>query len=88
VSRHGTRGGYNAHRASGERPCDDCRRAHNQAVARWRAATPERIRTARLRAAAQRRAYSRLAAKYPDVYRELYQQEKALLAAEQDEAAG
>jgi hypothetical protein len=88
MARHGTRGGYQAHYRAGEQPCEACRRAHNQAVARWRAATPERIRTARLRAAAQRRAYARLAARYPDTYRELYEQEKALLAVEQDEAAG
>jgi WhiB family redox-sensing transcriptional regulator len=36
--RHGTAGGYMAHRRRGGEPCDDCRHAHNQAQRAARAA--------------------------------------------------
>lgn len=33
---HGTNAGYERHRKAGEKPCDDCRRAHNAYTVAWR----------------------------------------------------
>jgi hypothetical protein len=84
MARHGTPSGYNAHRRTGEQPCDACARAKSDYDKR-RSTTPDRVRRGRLAAAAQGRAKTRLVALYPELYRALYLDEKARLMAEQDD---
>ena len=74
--RHGTYSGWRRHQELRERPCDACYAAKQAYDRRYRAA-PERTRVSRLHAAAQSVALRRLAALYPDLYREFYIEEKA-----------
>lgn len=82
VARHGTTPGWKRHQRHGERPCDACYAAKQAYDARQRAA-PDKTRRNRLHAAAQSRAYTRLAHMYPAIYADLYAEEKARLEAEE-----
>lgn len=70
-TRHGTPSGWTFHKSLDEDPCDACYRAKQEYDRRYRLA-PEKIRTSRIAARAQRKAEREIVAKYPEEYRELY----------------
>jgi hypothetical protein len=78
--RCGTWAGYTAHRYVGEDPCDDCRKEHAARIAAHRAANGRRDRAL---GKARSRAYTRLAKQYPERFRDLYEQAKAEVFAEE-----
>lgn len=72
--KHGTRGGYYAHRRRGERPCEECRAAINEYVKEYR----ERKGTSRnrLMEAARREATNEVRDNHRDEYEEIYRRIK------------
>lgn len=70
-ARHGTEGGYNAHRKSKEDPCEACRIAKSHADWRRRQASDSALRN-RLRAKGQSLALLELSRRHLDEYHELY----------------
>jgi len=78
-TRHGTNSGWSRHQTLGERPCDPCYAAKQEYDQRRRLA-PERVLQSRAAAAAQMRAYRRLAHMHPAMYAALYAEEKQRLA--------
>ena len=80
-TRHGTQSGWRLHQSLGERPCDPCYRAKQEYDARRKASSRQQVK-ARLAAKAQNRAYMALAHRYPDEYRDLYDQFKREIATE------
>ncbi len=79
--RHGTNSGWREHQRRGQDPCSACWDAKSAYDKRRLSATDLRNRS-RLAARAQARAYGALARMYPGIYRELYQQAKQELEAE------
>ena len=75
VARCGTVSGFNKHKREGVRPCPACVAVKQEYDKRWNG-QPERVKKSRASARAQGRAYSRLAAIYPDLYHALYAEEK------------
>ena len=75
IVRCGTISGWSKHVKSGEKPCYACALAKKNYDARWRVA-PRRARLNRLHARAQARANKWLKDKYPEDYREFYEQAK------------
>ena len=74
--RHGTASGARLHQRLDERPCDPCYTAKQEYDQRYHSA-PEMARRSRASAAAQARAYRRLAHMYPTLYAALYAEEKS-----------
>ena len=73
--RHGTTAGYQAHRRAKESACDPCRQAQAAASAARRR-NPAHLARQRLKAYAAQAARVRLVQMYPDVYAELFADEK------------
>ena len=80
-TRHGTPSGFSKHQKLKEAPCEACRAAKAEYDARLRAADSKTLASRRA-AKAQGRALQALRTRYPLEYRELYEQAKRLLAAE------
>lgn len=72
--RHGTYGGYQAHRILDEEPCDDCREASAAYHRKYRESPSVRRKMARENAA-RSRAVWRLAAEFPARFKELVAEE-------------
>jgi hypothetical protein len=77
--RHGTQSGWSKHLDMGEDPCPACHAAKSKYDKSRRDASSDLKRRNRLFATAQHRAKTRLTYLYPDVYHELYLEEKAKL---------
>lgn len=73
--KHGTYGGYQAHRKRGEAACDDCRAALTAYARAYRAANLEARAAELTRNAAYRRALTRLRARHEAEYQRLYREE-------------
>jgi hypothetical protein len=74
-ARCGTPAGYQRHRRRNEQPCDDCRVANAAYMRDFRQRKPEFAAKARASSNARSRAVWRLAARYPDEYRQLLREE-------------
>ncbi len=70
----GTYGGYQRHTRRGEVPCAECKKANREYAAARRADDAVRIEE-NARSAARQRALWRLAAEYPDRFRQLFIEE-------------
>jgi len=72
--RCGTYGGYQRHTRRGEVPCAECKKANREYAAARRADDAVRLEQ-NARTAARSRALWRLAAEYPDRFRQLFIEE-------------
>lgn len=66
---HGTRSGYYAHRRQSEPPCDDCRKAINEYVRKYREVNGNN--RDRMRETARRRAMAVLRDRYREEYEDI-----------------
>ena len=68
--KHGTRGGYYAHRRRGEKPCVECRSEINEYVKEYR--DRKGVTRMRLMEAARRQAMNEVRDNHRDEYEEIY----------------